>query len=309
MNIKKLISVSFCTLGIVSALSACSGDKVAGADEQTNTMATQSCSSVGSSSSMGYKSTELDNVAKMAYMEMKELFEESDNIPMYVLISEPAGMGPQTLKDSVDAQASFDEFIQSIASNDSVMWLDPLLNQFSCDSGNCSYYKVALVDENNKTHGPLGFEVTGIYNSIRCNLVDDLTYERKVPFAYDLIFDDGYVFKYIYKDVADYAEDIPSLEQFKNDCEAENGIYNDGSLDTDKESWFMMSDSSAKCTITFADRNDPKWKKYTTDCRNSETGHCERVAPPEDSLIVYKDPNWKKYVMALVNNCVDEVEH
>ena len=312
MNIKKIISVSFFTLGIVCALSACSGDKVAGADEQVNTMATHSCSSVGSSSSMGHKSTELDKAAEKAYMEMKVLFEESDTIPKYVLITDPAGKERQILKESVNAQASFDEFIQSIASNDSVMWLDPLLDQFSCDSGYCYYYSVALNDENNMTHGPLGFSINGIYNSMGCNLVDNSTYKRKVPFAYDLIFDDGYVFKYFYKDAADYAEDIPTLEQFKNGCEAENGEFKqrinwDYSKDTENESWASRADSSAKCTITFADRNDPKWKKYTTDC-NSETGHCERVAPPEDSLVVYKDPNWKKYVMALVNNCVDEVD-
>ena len=209
-------------------------------------------------------------------MELQSIFKESDNIPMYVLITEPAGMGQQTSKDSVNAQATFNEFIQSIASNDSVMWLDPLQGQFSCDSGYCYYYTVALNDKNNMTHGPLSFGINGIYNSMG----------------------------YFYKDAADYAEDIPTLEQFKNDCEAENGTYNDGSSNTENESLLMMSDSSAKCTITFADRNDPKWKKYTTDC-DSETGNCERLAPPEDTLIVYKDPNWKKYVTALVNNCVD----
>lgn len=304
MNFKKIISISFSALAIVGAITACSSDNVAGADEQTNTMAKQSSSSVESSSSLGKKASEWDNVAKKVTMELQSIFKESDNIPMYILITEPAGMGQQTSKDSVNAQATFNEFIQSIASNDSVMWLDPLQGQFSCDSGYCYYYTVALNDKNNMTHGPLSFGINGIYNSMGCNLVDDSTYKRKVPFAYNLIFDDGYVFKYFYKDAADYAEDIPTLEQFKNDCEAENGTYNDGSSNTENESWLMMSDSSAKCTITFADRNDPKWKKYTTDC-DSETGNCERLAPPEDTLIVYKDPNWKKYVTALVNNCVD----
>ena len=311
MNIKKLISVSFCTLGIVSALSACSGDKVAGADEQVNTMATNSSSSMEPGSSSAHKPSELDKAASKATMEMRAIFKENDDAPMYVLVTDPARGGQKTLKDSVNAQASFDEFVQSVASNDSVMWLDPLLGQFSCDSAECIGYTIALKDEKGVEYGPLYFEINGIYNSFRCFLTDEKTSERKVPVAYDLMFDDGYVFKYFYKDAADYAEDIPTLEQFKKDCEAENGeveqyIYKNRLMDETGPS-YAMSDTSAKCTITFADRDDPKWKKYPTDC-NSETGHCERVAPPEDSLVVYKDPNWKKYVMALVNNCVDEVD-
>ena len=302
MNFKKLISISFSTLGIVSALSACSGDKVAGADEQVNTMATNSSSSMEPGSSSAHKPSELDKAASKATMEMRAIFKENDDAPMYVLVTDPARGGQKTLKDSVNAQASFDEFVQSVASNDSVMWLDPLLGQFSCDSAECIGYTIALKDEKGVEYGPLYFSIDGIYNSFRCLLTDEKTSERKAPFAYDLIFDDGYVFKYFAKEAADYGEDIPTLEQFKKDCEAEGG-----EILTEGFEKIAPGDTSAKCTITFADRNDPKWKKYTTTC-DSETGHCERVAPPEDTLIVYKDPNWKKYVMALVNNCVDEVD-
>lgn len=302
MNFKKLISISFSTLGLACAISACSSDKVAGADEQVNTMATNSSSSMEPGSSSVQKPSDLDKAASKATMEMRAIFKENDDAPMYVLVTDPARGGQKTLKDSVNAQASFDEFVQSVASNDSVMWLDPLLGQFSCDSAECIGYTIALKDEKGVEYGPLYFSIDGIYNSFRCLLTDEKTSERKAPFAYDLIFDDGYVFKYFAKEAADYGEDIPTLEQFKKDCEAEGG-----EILTEGFEKIAPGDTSAKCTITFADRNDPKWKKYTTTC-DSETGHCERVAPPEDTLIVYKDPNWKKYVMALVNNCVDEVD-
>ena len=302
MNFKKLISIFFSTLGLACAISACSSDKVAGADEQVNTMATNSSSSMEPGSSSAHKPSELDKAASKATMEMRAIFKENDDAPMYVLVTDPARGGQKTLKDSVNAQASFDEFVQSVASNDSVMWLDPLLGQFSCDSADCIGYTIALKDEKGVEYGPLYFSIDGIYNSFRCLLTDEKTSERKAPFAYDLIFDDGYVFKYFAKEAADYGEDIPTLEQFKKDCEAEGG-----EILTEGFEKIAPGDTSAKCTITFADRNDPKWKKYTTTC-DSETGHCERVAPPEDTLIVYKDPNWKKYVMALVNNCVDEVD-
>ena len=302
MNFKKLISIFFSTLGLACAISACSSDKVAGADEQVNTMATNSSSSMEPGSSSAHKPSELDKAASKATMEMRAIFKENDDAPMYVLVTDPARGGQKTLKDSVNAQASFDDFVQSVASNDSVMWLDPLLGQFSCDSADCIGYTIALKDEKGVEYGPLYFSIDGIYNSFRCLLTDEKTSERKAPFAYDLIFDDGYVFKYFAKEAADYGEDIPTLEQFKKDCEAEGG-----EILTEGFEKIAPGDTSAKCTITFADRNDPKWKKYTTTC-DSETGHCERVAPPEDTLIVYKDPNWKKYVMALVNNCVDEVD-
>lgn len=302
MNFKKLISISFSTLGLACAMSACSGDKVAGADEQPNTMATNSSSSMEPGSSSAHKPSELDKAASKATMEMRAIFKENDDAPMYVLITEPARMGQQTSKDSVNAQASFDEFIESVASNDSVLWLDPLLDQFSCDSAVCIGYTIALKDEKGVEHGPLFFYISGIYNTFRCFLTDEKTSERKAPFDYYLIFDDGYVFKEFYKGSADYGEDFPTLEQFKKECEAEGGeILMEGFQKV------TTADTSARCTITFADRNDPKWKKYPTTCE-SETGHCERVAPPEDTLIVYKDPNWKKYAMAMVNNCVDEIE-
>lgn len=302
MNFKKLISISFSTLGLACAISACSNDKVAGADEQPNTMAMNSSSSMEPGSSSAREPSDLDKAASKATMKMRAIFKENDDAPMYVLVADSASGGQETLKDSVNAQASFDEFIESVASNDSVLWLDPLLGQFSCDSAGCIGYTIALKDEKGVEHGPLYFEINGIYNSFRCFLTDEKTSERKVPFAYDLIFDDGYVFKYFSKEAADYGEDIPTLEQFKKDCEAEGGeILMEG---FEK---IASGDTSARCTITFADRNDPKWKKYTTDC-DSETGNCERLAPPEDTLIVYKDPYWKKYAMAMVNNCVGEIE-
>ena len=54
MNIKKIIPFTFAALSVAGALSACSDNKVVGADEHTNTMAELSSSSVepGSSNSL-----------------------------------------------------------------------------------------------------------------------------------------------------------------------------------------------------------------------------------------------------------------
>lgn len=302
MNFKKLISISFSTLGLACAMSACSGDKVAGADEQPNTMATNSSSSMEPGSSSAHKPSELDKAASKATMEMRAIFKENDDAPMFVLITDPSRGEITTIKKTDNPKASFDEFVQSVASNDSVLWLDPLLGQFSCDSGNCLYYEAAVQDENKVTHGPLNIGISGIFNSAGCELMDESTHKRKVPFWYYLIFDDGYVFKHFYKDAADYGEDFPTLEQFKKECEAEGGeILMEGFQK------ISTADTSARCTITFADRNDPKWKKYTTTC-DSETGHCERVAPPEDTLVVYRDPYWRKYILALANDCKLKLE-
>lgn len=293
MNFKKLISISFSTLGLACAISACSSDKVAGADEQPNTMATNSSSSMEPGSSSVQKPSDLDKAASKATMEMRAIFKENDDAPMFVLITKPSRGEITTIKETDNPKASFDEFVQSVASNDSVLWLDPLLGQFSCDSGNCLYYEAAVQDENKVTHGPLNIGISGIFNSAGCELMDESTHKRKVPFWYYLIFDDGYVFKHFYKDAADYGEDFPTLEQFKKECEAEGG-------EILMEGFQKMStaDTSAMCTITFAEHND---------C-DEETGRCERVAPPEDTLVVYKDPYWKKYILSLANDCKLKLE-
>ena len=191
MNFKKLISISFSTLGLACAISACSSDKVAGADEQVNTMATNSSSSMEPGSSSVQKPSDLDKAASKATMEMRAIFKENDDAPMFVLITNPSRGEITTIKETDNPKASFDEFVQSVASNDSVLWLDPLLGQFSCDSADCIGYTIALKDEKGVEYGPLYFEINGIYNSFRCFLTDEKTSERKVPFAYDLMF--GYI--------------------------------------------------------------------------------------------------------------------
>lgn len=55
MEIKKIIPLSLAAMSVMGALTACSDDKVVGADEHENTMALNSSSSVQpeSSSSIG----------------------------------------------------------------------------------------------------------------------------------------------------------------------------------------------------------------------------------------------------------------
>ena len=123
MNFKKLISISFSTLGLACAISACSSDKVAGADEQVNTMATNSSSSMEPGSSSVQKPSDLDKAASKATMEMRAIFKENDDAPMFVLITNPSRGEITTIKETDNPKASFDEFVQSVASNDSVLWL------------------------------------------------------------------------------------------------------------------------------------------------------------------------------------------
>ena len=114
MNFKKLISISFSTLGLACAISACSSDKVAGADEQVNTMATNSSSSMEPGSSSVQKPSDLDKAASKATMEMRAIFKENDDAPMFVLITNPSRGEITTIKETDNPKASFDEFVQSV---------------------------------------------------------------------------------------------------------------------------------------------------------------------------------------------------
>ena len=111
MNFKKIIPLSLATLSVMGAFTACSDNKVVGADEQTNTMAELSSSSIepGSSSSLNrlYFLREEGAVAALT----------SVSRGTAVTYSHIAGeAGYQT--DSVTAHESFDRAVQSILNID-----------------------------------------------------------------------------------------------------------------------------------------------------------------------------------------------
>jgi hypothetical protein len=283
MNIKKIILHSFCTLGIISALSACSNDKVAGADEQPNTMATQS------SSSQEPTSASRTNDLLASLREFKNKPE-----PVTISISETG----ETIEDTVNAQASFEAAYQKIVADDSITWINVEENQDVCNSDSC-YAITAMLDSEKIVHGPIGFGSSPLGKLIVC------LGNKKL--LYTIGFGDGYIDKTFLKGQSDYLNDSISMEQFKDECSEENGEFlsavskTRGRLIEITEDGAVFApddiDSTGTCRFEFAKHHcDP------------ETGFCETEEIPADTTFGYRDPYWEKMVKYIFDNCVSELE-
>lgn len=283
MNTKKIILLSFCTLGIISALSACSSDKVAGADEQTNTMATQS------SSSQEPTSASRTNDLLASLREFKNMPE-----PVTISISETG----ETIEDTVNAQATFEAAYQAIVADDSITWINVEENQDVCNSDSC-YAITAMLDSEKIVHGPIGFSSSPINKQIIC-------LNSKV-LLYTIAFGDGYIEKTFLKGKTDNQKDSISMEQFKDECSEENGEFYSAvsktrgqPIEITEEGTVFAPDridSTGTCRIEFAKQNcDP------------DTGICTPEEIPADTTLGYRDPYWGKHVRHIFDNCVSELE-
>ena len=283
MNFKKLISISFCTLSIVSALSACSSDKVAGADEQPNTMATQS------SSSQEPTSASRTNDLLASLREFKNKPE-----PVTISISETG----ETIEDTINAQASFEAAYQAIVADDSITWINVEENQDVCNSDSC-YAITAMLDSEKIVHGPIGFGSSPLGKLIVC------LGNKKL--LYTIAFGDGYIEKTFLKGKSDNQKDSISMEQFKDECSEENGEFYSAvsktrgqPIEITEEGTVFAPDridSTGTCRIEFAKQNcDP------------DTGICTPEEIPADTTLGYRDPYWGKHVRHIFDNCVSELE-
>ena len=283
MNIKKIILHSFCTLGIISALSACSNDKVAGADEQPNTMATQS------SSSQEPTSASRTNDLLASLREFKNKPE-----PVTISISETG----ETIEDTVNAQASFEAAYQAIVADDSITWINVEENQDVCNSDSC-YAITAMLDSEKIVHGPIGFGSSPLGKLIVC------LGNKKL--LYTIGFGDGYIDKTFLKGQSDYLNDSISMEQFKDECSEEHGEFYSAvsktrgqPIEITEEGTVFAPDridSTGTCRIEFAKQNcDP------------DTGICTPEEIPADTTLGYRDPYWEKMVKYIFDNCVSELE-
>ena len=284
MNFKKLISISFGTLGIIGALSACSSDdNVAGADEQPNTMATQSSSSQEPSSA----SRTNDLLASLKKFNNKPE-------PVTISISETG----ETIEDTVNAQASFDAAYQAIVADDSITWINVEEHQDACNSDSC-YALTAMLDSEKIVHGPIGFGSSPINKQIVCL--------NNKKLLYTIGFGDGYIEKTLLKEQTDYPNDSITMDQFKDECSEENGEFYSAVSKakgrpieiTEEGTVFAPDDidSTGTCRIELVKHHcDP------------ETGFCETEKIPADTTFGYRDPYWEKHVKHIFDNCVSELE-
>ena len=281
MNIKKIIPFSLAILGVTSFLNACSddtaGNKVVGADEQPNTLAQGSSSSVepGSSNSLeGWHFQREDAVAAL----------RSVRTGTAVTYSHIAGDADYQT-DTVTAHETFDRVVQSILDFDPSIrntgknisgWLD-------------SATYVAMKDEDGLVHGEIMLDGSeyGVEReiSVSCgieyaisndgNVVQILTPSERLAYngsfmnMYQVFFNSKSHPYHVSNTAVKYMLSMDSTirEEFRKDCALENGTIDNG------------------------EGNDPQIVCLV----NSEE---------VNGVETYRDPNWKKYAKHIIESCV-----
>lgn len=251
MNFKKIIPLSFAALSVAGALSACSDNKVVGADEQQNTMAERSSSSVapGSSNSRDGKS-----FGDMAFAAIRGVRKGTA-----VTFVHMAGDTVNQI-DSVTAHESYDRAVQSILDYDVTLSDAELVVKYDTLWGlamNSAFHAV-MRDEDDVLHEALMYvdDAPRSY-SVYCH-------ETELMSIYDVSLyasDSSEVIKLL------RSEDSTLLEQFKQDCALENGKLEFADPDF-PEMYCYVAPQLANGAVTY---KDPNWKKYTKriieDCK------------------------------------------
>ena len=268
MNIKKIIPLSLAAMSVMGAFTACSDNKVVGADEQSNTVAERSSSSVESGSSN----------SSISIMIIKERLKaiSKPNLAAAVIVS-----NEKVIEDTINAHETFEKVIQSIIDDDSykVTIADSAeWTKFEGADGSIGYWNWrteevnAMVDENGVVHGPLWHRVEvypsegSVFKVIQCTSSNSW-YSCS---GYRTQADDKRHW------VRLESTDSVVLEQFRQDCTSENGaIYEGAGTGTYGELAFS-------CPVI----------------------DCYVYKSPGDTTLVDRDPYWKKYASHIVDGCV-----
>lgn len=280
MNIKKIIPLTLAAMSVMGAFTACSDNKVVGADEQANTMAELSSSSVelGSSNSINI-TDQLKAVSR-------------PNIAAAVFISDD-----DVFVDTVNARENFENTVRFIIDDDSVRLTmgDSVGWHTFAEMHTLTNLLSALQNENGVIYGPIEYGrlfYKPSYDSTAYSFGKHVACRstKKLNTRIGLINDgkfEEYHFGVNQYDVGMNisTRDSVTQEQFKQDCAAENGtlrdevgtaIYNDGTPDS-----VIVENHRLVCSIQ----------------KSQRTG-----------ADLYKDPYWKKYASFIIDNCVSTRE-
>lgn len=268
MNIKKIIPFTFAALSVAGALSACSDNKVVGADEHTNTMAELSSSSVEPGSS--------NSSISIKIIEERIKAISKPNLAAAVIVS-----NEKVIEDTINAYETFEKVIQSIIDDDSykVTIADSAeWKKFEGADGSIVYWNWrtedvnAMVDENGVVHGPLwhSVEVSPSEGSVSKVIQCTSSISWYSCSGYSTQADD------IRHWMRLESTDSVVLEQFRQDCTSENGaIYEGAGHGTYGELAFS-------CPVI----------------------DCYVYKSPGDTTLVDRDPYWKKYATHIIEGCV-----
>lgn len=270
MNYKKNIPLTFAALCVAGALSACSDNKVVGADEQTNTMA-ETTTVVGNVFSI--------DVQRVMAARLKEV--AKPNAPTTAVLAHDSTLQLSVIKTFGGDEIYNNEKNRMINMN----YLDTTITE----SKGWTYY--SMQDENGIQHGPIAMSqfamnaMAGIVhyvNNIAC------MNENKSLRVGDVVHisSDSYEFSHLfsveksYSDPSQFQEkrsqirrlqtrDSLMMAQFIEDC-----VALDGKLGKEDASFVMGGvecgvNPKLTCTLEKDDYYDPYWEKYASFIVNS----------------------------------------
>ena len=276
MHFKKIIPFSLVTIGalaVTGALSACS-DKVAGADEQVNTMAQNSSSSVTPVSSGSFDKN--DFLARFGDLGVPVINITSFKHSIIPFKWADGSIGYESVRteidvfiDSINAREIYDNVVDSILETDFV----PI------DGGgdNQRYIDVFFMDENSAYHlfsftgGSLSCSALRSDEKPPCGDVYEEYYSHRIEKAGDSLM--------VVQSMLIYDSSV--VEQFKDECIADNGSFGENIVN-----------------IAISDKVPPELVSFGYKC--------SLRVPLTDS--VYKDPYWKKYVSKVIDRCAMPVD-
>lgn len=265
MHFKKIIPFSLVTIGalcVAGALSACS-DKVAGADEQVNTMAQNSSSSVtpGSSDSFdkndflakfGNHKSGVPVIYSTSYKDSLEHPKRADGYigSVYTMVI------ADSFVDSINARETYNNIVDSILENAFVP-ID--------EAASHSFREVLFLGEDSS-----GLYIELYDGGVSCGFGgrthpenDDVLVSEFYSHGVEKTGDSLFVVRKM------LSFDTSIVEQFKDECIAEGGsfgvnmvviypIYDDEPL----EQWPIGHKCSLRASLTDSVYKDPYWEKY-----------------------------------------------
>lgn len=266
MNIKKIIPLSLAAMSVMGAFTACSDNKIVGADEQANTMAERSSSSMEPSSSNSLNEWRFKREETLAAL-------RSVRTGTAVTYSHIAGDADYQT-DTVTAHESFDRIVQSILDfNPSIRYTE---KSFSGLLDSATY--VAMKDEEGLVHGEIIFEggehATENQIEVKCgisyaedddgNIVQLLTSDEWLKYngSFGTVYEIHFNWKshpnYIPNKAVKYMLSVDSTtrEEFRKDCALEKGVL---SHDDDLQVVCLVESELKDGVETYT---DPYWKKY-----------------------------------------------
>lgn len=244
MNIKKIILLSLAAMSVMGAFTACSDNKVVGADEQSNTVAERSSSSVGPGSS---NSLHEHGVQWSARTILRSVSQGTAATVFHM-----AGDNFNQI-DSVTAHETYDGIVQLILDYDVTLSDTELVVKYDTLWGHAfnSAFHAVMRDEDDVVHeAKMYVDNAPRSYSVYCHGNDLLTFYDVSLYASD----SSEVLKTF------RIEDFTLLEQFRQDCALENGKleFADPGF---PEMYCFITTQLVNGAVTY---KDPNWKKYAT---------------------------------------------